>query len=329
MARDIAPQSQVLLDRVDRSIDAANALLRALLDISKLDAGGMVPQRSRFALRPFLADLVESFAPVAAQKGLSLRLAGADAVVETDAGMLRPVLQNFLSNAVRYTSTGGVLVAVRKRGNAVRIDTIYTGSRIPLDKQKIIFREFERLGTSNEAGIGLGLAIVERTATLPGLSVQVASEPGKGSRFRLTLPGAAVGNKLAPPAAQPVRATARAGTILIVEDNAESREATQIFVESRGHRAIACAMFAQALAVPEGYEAGLIDFNLGPGPDGLHLIKMLRLQNGATRFVLVTAVGTAKVTLRAKALAIEILAKPAATAELEAWMAGRVTLAAE
>lgn len=193
LQRDVPDHAKVTLNRVDRSIEAANDLLRALLDISKLDAGGIVPHPTRFSVRRMLEELVESFEPLAAERGLSLRLGACDAVVEVDRILLRSIVQNFMSNAVRYTEKGGILVGVRRRrgdgaDDMARIEVYDTGHGIAPSMQRVIFREFERLGTNNEAGIGLGLAIVERMAPLVHGRIGLRSTLGRGAVFRSNCP---------------------------------------------------------------------------------------------------------------------------------------------
>ena len=176
-----------LIGQIDRSIAAAENLLRTLLDISKLDSGGIVPQAVTFALRPLLAELIDGLTAQAFAKGIGLRLTEGDAVVSSDPVLLRSILQNLIGNAIRYTRSGGVLVGVRHRGANVRIDVIDSGPGIPPDKRAIIFREFERLDTGEDTGVGLGLAIVERTARLLDTPLGLVSRVGRGSRFSVTL----------------------------------------------------------------------------------------------------------------------------------------------
>ncbi|MGL6043231.1 MAG: PAS-domain containing protein, partial [Sandaracinobacteroides sp.] len=172
---DLPPRAQPLLANVDRAIASADELLRALLDISKLDSGGIRPVPVRFQVRALLTELADVFAPIAAEKGLSLRVGRGDFWVDTDRNLLRSVLQNFVSNAVRYTARGGVVIGVRSRGTTLRIEVSDSGAGIAAADQERIFAEFERLGTSGEAGIGLGLAIARRTAALLGAPIDLRS----------------------------------------------------------------------------------------------------------------------------------------------------------
>ncbi|HEY6868952.1 MAG TPA: PAS-domain containing protein, partial [Novosphingobium sp.] len=158
LARDPGTARRDLVERVDRAIVAAENLLRALLDISKLDAGGVQPQCEPVALAPFLRDLADGIRPIAEDKGLVLRLGPLVGTVFTDPGLLRSVLQNFLTNAVRYTHGGGVVLGVRRRGKNLRIDVIDTGVGIAPDRHEEVFGEFTRVGEVEVEGLGLGLA---------------------------------------------------------------------------------------------------------------------------------------------------------------------------
>ncbi|MFA7588707.1 MAG: PAS-domain containing protein, partial [Novosphingobium sp.] len=188
LERDVPDNDRPLVHRVESAIQAAEGLLRALLDISKLDAGGVQPRPEPLALAPFLTDLAESFRLMAQEKGLRLLLGPMPGHVHTDPGLLRSMIQNFLANAVRYCERGGVLVGVRRRGDWLRIDVVDTGVGIAADQVETVFGEFIRLGQVEVEGLGLGLALSERIARLLGGVIEVRSEPGRGSRFSLSLP---------------------------------------------------------------------------------------------------------------------------------------------
>lgn len=188
LARDVPQQARVLLDNITKSIAAADTLLHTLLDISKLDAGGITPDIGVVDVRALLLDLAERFAPEAASKGIQLRIAGAPLVLATDRVLLTSILQNLVSNALRYTPSGGVMIATRRRQGTALIEVYDTGVGIDDEHLHLIFREFERLGTVGEAGIGLGLAIVERVARVLGVTIEVRSKLGRGSRFSVVFP---------------------------------------------------------------------------------------------------------------------------------------------
>lgn len=310
-----------MLSRLDRSIEGANDLLRALLDISKLDAGGVKPQPTRFAVRPMLVDLAESFQPLSAEKGLVLRVGPGDGWVETDRSLLRSIVQNFLSNAIRYTDQGRIIVAVRRRGAAVRIEIWDSGIGIAPDKLALIFREFERLGQGSESGIGLGLAIVERSATLIGGTVAVRSWPGKGSCFAISLPLAEASPVMAVPMTAAVLTPPTGLRLLVVDDDPANRAAMQAALDGMGHDCVVAATEGEALAASGQFDGALVDFALGAARDGIDLIDALRGQSPELAMALVTAERSEAMLARLAERDIPLLAKPLAAAVLEQWIA--------
>jgi PAS domain S-box-containing protein len=312
-----------LVKRIERSIIAAEDLLRALLDISRLDAGGIQPNPEPVALAPFLRDVVEGARPIAAARGLRLAAGRLRGHVHTDPGLLRSVVQNFLSNALRYTTTGGVIVAVRRRGEFWRIDVIDTGVGIPVEQQAVIFGEFTRLGTIEAEGLGLGLAIVERIARLLGGIVEVASQPGRGSRFSLSLPASP-----AVPAATPAIALANASisriwTVLVVDNDPDVVDATTALVTSLGHVALGAADIAAALVIARtaGVDAVLADYQLDHGEDGLALIAALRRLRPGLPAALITAGNAPELVAGAARMAVPVLYKPVAPDQIVAFLA--------
>ncbi|WP_033920996.1 PAS-domain containing protein [Sphingomonas sp. 37zxx] len=309
-----------LVERVDKSIAAAEQLLRALLDISKLDAGGIEPAPQAIDVRPLLHDVVEGFRPLAAEKGLRIRLGAGAGVVDADPVLLRSILQNFVSNAIRYTDSGGVLVGARRRGGGIAIEVIDTGHGIPDDKRAAIFREFERLGTGGEGGIGLGLAIVERTARLIGAEVTLRSQVGRGSAFGIVLPVSR-----AQPAETKPRLPATIGerrySILVVDDDPDIVDAMRALLEADGHRVTSACDAASAVAALGDATLVLVDFHLGDGPDGLATIASLRRARAGLRAALVTADASPVTLAKAHVAGVAVLAKPLAAATLSGWIA--------
>lgn len=326
LRRDVPPEAQPALARVDQSIAAANDLLRALLDISKLDAGGIVPHVQSVALRPMLEELVAGFMPMAVERGVSLRLGAGSATVETDPTLLRSIIQNFLSNAVRYTMRGGIVVGVRRRGGEAVIEVYDTGAGIPETKREAIFREFERLGTVDAPGIGLGLAIVERTAALLGARIGLASVEGRGSRFSVALPladppqGAAPKVPLLPAAGASEFVALR---IMVIDDDPAICEAMAALLTSEGHDVVTLASGEAAFDLKDDFriDAALIDFDLGDGMDGIATARALQARRPELAMALVTAERDGAVLGRARRAGMAILPKPLAAEALELWLA--------
>ena len=319
--RDATDGQRDIVGRVERAITAAEDLLRSLLDISRIDAGGITPEPAAIALSPFLSDLAETTRPMAEAKGLRLDVGPLPGMVESDAGLLRSVIQNFLSNAVRYTARGGVLVGVRRRGAHWRIDVIDTGVGIAESQIDEIFSEFVRLGTVEVEGLGLGLALVRRIVRLIGGRIEVRSAPGKGSRFSLYLPAL---DGIATPAPAALRGEPVAGRrlrVLSIDDDERIVEASGLLIERFGHEAIGAHDVAAALAAAEGIDAALVDYQLGGAENGLDLIDRLRARHPRLPVLLVTAESTPDLRTRAAAMGVDILSKPASPSAIEDFLA--------
>lgn len=256
----VPPRAREALAKAGAALDSVEAILAALLDISRLENGRIAVNLGPVALGPLLARLGDDFAPMALEKGLRFRVRPVSATVVSDPVYLRRILQNLMSNAIRYTPRGGVLVGLRDAGpGAVSVEVVDTGPGIPEEEQENIFREFHRLNARASAseGLGLGLAIVERAAGLLGHPLTLVSQVGRGTRFRLRLSRA----EAAPvpqivAAAPPVRDLVG----LVVAPDAELRQALTHLLEGRG---------AQVLEATDAPEAGALLDELGILPDFL------------------------------------------------------------
>jgi Na+/proline symporter/signal transduction histidine kinase len=178
-----------LSEGVVNSLDNAQSLLSMLLDMTKLDAGVLTPQKAVFPIDEILSSLVQEFGVIAKQKGVTLRYVNTNVMVYSDKNLLRRVLQNLLSNAVRYAPKGSILIGVRRTQNkeqSIKLCVYDTGLGIAAHQQHEIFSEFHQLDNNKGEGIGLGLTIVERICRLLGHQVGLNSVPGKGSCFSVT-----------------------------------------------------------------------------------------------------------------------------------------------
>jgi signal transduction histidine kinase/CheY-like chemotaxis protein len=320
--------------KIDTSLGAVESLLDALLDISKLDAGAFRPEKRPFALQPLFESLATAFAPVAARRGVELVVAPTRAFVSTDPAFLRRILQNLLSNALRYGKTDGrparVLLGCRRAGEDLRIEVKDNGPGIAVDKQEIIFEEFVRLQAEDDApreerGLGLGLAIVERIARMLDLTVELASAPGQGSTFSVTVPrvAAVVAAPVVPPAPQPTPSIEAESFVLCIDNEVQVLEAMATLLGGWGCRVATAASHAEAL--DEVARAGrlpdlvLADLHLDAGPDGLDVVDALRRTwSRAVPAALVTADRDPTLRLRARARQVELLHKPVKPASLRA-----------
>src|SRR4029079_19553099 len=181
-----------LVRNVDASLGAVEDILSTLLDISRLDAGALRPESSVFRIDDLLNALKREFGPAAAERGLTFTVVSSAFAVRSDRKLLRRVLQNLVSNAIKYTRSGHVLMGCRRKGGALRIEVHDTGPGIAEHNQAVIFQEFERLGQDKgaEPGLGLGLSIVERISRMLRHPLRLASKPGQGSCFTITVPTA-------------------------------------------------------------------------------------------------------------------------------------------
>ncbi len=320
--------------KIDASLGAVESLLDALLDISKLDAGAFKPEKRPFALQPLFESLGTAFAPTAARNGVELAIAPTSAFVDTDPAFLRRILQNLLSNALRYGRSEGrparVLLGCRRAGDALRIEVRDNGPGIAADKQAVIFDEFVRLqpedeGPREERGLGLGLAIVERIARMLDLPVALSSAPGRGSTFSVTVPRVAAVEIVpsAAPAPQPMPSIEAESFVLCLDNEARVREAMAALLGGWGCRVETAATEAEALAavarVGRLPDLVLADLHLDEGADGLAAVVALRQAWGHTvPAALVTADRDPTLRLRARARQIELLHKPVKPASLRA-----------
>ena len=179
-----------LVENIDNSLEAIEEILGALLDISRLDAGAMTPSITRFRMGDLMRSLEIEFAPIARAKGLKLTFVPCSLPVESDRALLRRLLQNFISNAIKYTPRGRVLVGCRRHGQSLQIGVYDTGVGIPPQKRGEIFKEFHRLeqGARIARGLGLGLSIVERLARVLNHDIALDANAGGGSVFSVTVP---------------------------------------------------------------------------------------------------------------------------------------------
>jgi CheY-like chemotaxis protein/anti-sigma regulatory factor (Ser/Thr protein kinase) len=297
-------------------------LLRALLDISKLDAGGIVPHPEPVLLAPFLTGLVETCRPGAEARGLELRLGPLPGQIHTDPGLLRSLVQNFLTNAKRYTAHGGIVVGVRRRGDNWRIDVVDTGIGIAPERVDEVFGEFTRLGEVEAEGLGLGLALAKRIARLLGATIEVASRPGRGSRFSLTLPAWSGESPAGVAAVATTPARSAHLDVLVVDDDPRIVEASLALLAALGHSGHAVAGLAGALPFSRRVDAVLADYRLGGGEDGLALIAAMREEMPGLPALLITAEAGTAVRARAAAMGVGVLAKPVSPAAIERFLAG-------
>lgn len=323
-----AAPGRELAANLDISLEAVEEILTALLDISRLDAGAMTAEPSTFRIDDLLGQLRIEFEPMAKERGLELIFAPCSLSVRSDRRMLRRLLQNLISNALKYTPKGRVLVGCRRRAPDLVIEVWDTGLGIPESKQKDVFREFERLAPAAKTapGLGLGLSIVERLSRVMGHRVRLSSQPGKGSVFRVDAPigermlaGALVASgHVSAQDHQPL-----AGMIVLALDN-EPRilDGMRVLLSGWGCDVVAASDVADAerqLATRDlAPHAIIADYHLD-GDDGISAVAQLRRVFGADiPALLVTADRTKDVQELAESNSIGVLNKPLKPAALRA-----------
>jgi signal transduction histidine kinase/CheY-like chemotaxis protein len=319
--------AQVALEKAQNALVSVEGILDALLDISKLESGKAAVSVGSVHLDRLLRTLADEFAPIAAAKGLRLRVVPCSAVVESDPAYLRRILQNLIGNAIRYTAQGRVLVGARRRGEGVRLEVWDTGPGIPEEAQDDIFKEFHRLNARASAsdGMGLGLAIVERACALLGHPLGLRSEVGRGTCFMVQVPLSDAGAAVPPPVERPER---RSGPVaadkiaFVVENDAELRRALGLLLEKWGMTVLEAATGEEALALIE--EIGilpdlfLVDHQLGEGMTGIDFVARVRAAHGPVPARLITANRGWDVRAAATSAGVEVLYKPIDPRALEA-----------
>ncbi len=283
-------RSRQMTAAIGNACDSMNMLLDSLLEVSRLDAGVIEPQFSEAPLADILDQLATEFGPQAAARSLELRVVPASGWVNTDIALLWPILRNLLSNAIRYTPRGRILVGARRRGDKITLEVWDTGIGIAADQQERIFEEFHQLGNperDRNQGLGLGLAIVRRLAKLLDHPLELRSEPGRGTVFRLTLPltGEPALAEAGGDGATPAPPDMAGMLAVLVEDDSEVREATKFMLERWRCTVIAADTAADAAAqVSDGGRIPdfiLADLRLRGSDTGVQAIEALREAVGA------------------------------------------------
>jgi Na+/proline symporter/signal transduction histidine kinase len=328
-----------LVGNIDASLDAVEEIFGALLDISRLDTGAMKPEIVSFRMDELLRQLEVEFTPLAQERGLRLQFVPCSLAVESDRRLLRRLLQNLVSNAIKYTPRGRVLVGCRRRKRRLRIDVYDTGLGIPSSKKRAIFQEFHRLdqGAKVARGLGLGLSIVERIARVLDYKIGVVSTVGRGSHFSVEAPlSAAVPVRQHQRVAREVDRVQLSGmTVLCIDNDLTILDGMETLLGGWGCRvfkapdlATAIAVAAEAKISPDGL---LVDYHLDDG-NGITAIKELRRRFGANlTAILITADRSPQVREESRVNGIQLLNKPVKPAALRAlltqWRMQRVVAA--
>ena len=298
--RRLSPPNRELVRHALSALDSVDDLLTALLDVAKLDAGVVPAARCSFALADVLKPVAEEYRMIAARRRLRLRVFAGDVVVQTDPKLLSRVLRNLISNALRYSTRGGVLIGHLRHAEGVLVGVWDTGIGIAAEQQEEIFEEFRRLPPghdSTDRGAGLGLSIVRRISRMLGHRLVVRSTPGRGSFFGVVLPisdAPAVGlrrpSSLPEPSGGP--SSLRGRTVQLIDDEPHIVEGLGVLLGGWGMKIRGARSAAEALQSADAATAPeliIADFHLENGMTGLDAIATLRRRWGDVPAVVATA----------------------------------------
>ncbi len=313
------PGTTDLVSRADRAIQSADGLLKGLLDISRLDHGNVKTKPQTIVLGPLLEDLADEAQPMAERAGLTLRVAPTSLSVFADPDFLQSILRNFLSNARRYTRSGGVLIGARRRSGQARIEVWDTGPGIPEEKRLLMFEEFQRLEDVDNSGVrgaGLGLSVAHRLAGFMQADIGVTSHVGKGSCFHVTVPLSreTVVRKRPVHQFRPTTVDLPKLRVLCVDDEKTILEAMQSLLRKWHCEVHVASSLRDALQMVEDkgrFDVLLADLELQDGETGFDVISVIRARlSHSGNVALLTAKAGASVELQAAERSIEVIRKP-------------------
>jgi two-component system, chemotaxis family, CheB/CheR fusion protein len=270
--------------RIEEAVTAMSVMLNSLLNINQLEVGVIHPEFADFPINDLLDRMTTEFAYQMESHGLEWRVIPSRLAVRSDPRLLEQMLRNLLSNAMKYTRKGGVLLGCRRRGDKLRIETWDTGLGIPQEQLPAIFQEFHQIDNPSREpsqGLGLGLAIVQRLGDLLGHTVDVRSRRGSGSVFSIEVAIVPQGKSLSPTIErEPVAIAAPGGRVLIIEDHPALRGSLEALMRADGYRTVAVADGDEAIEYAMGADAWpdivIVDFNLPRGLTGPEVMARLR-----------------------------------------------------
>jgi len=303
------PLALEMVEGQQHSLDAMTNLLNSLLDISRLDAGAVKPEFEDFPIQRLIDRLSAEFSRQAKQKGLSFTADSCHTLVRSDSSLLAEIIENFVSNAIRYTEKGSVMLSCREQNDNLWIDVSDSGIGIAADQFEEIFLEFNQIKTpgTDKEGFGLGLAIVKRLADLLGHEIKVESDPGNGSTFSLRLPmsrqktsqqqdeeSSTAGESLPPVG----------GLIILIEDDVKVANAWGLLLEAEGFRVATAASALEARAVAKHLEQApeliISDFHLLDGSTGVEAVAAIRKEFDSNIPAFIVSGDTSKVVQEAR-----------------------------
>jgi len=319
---------KVIIEKQQKSLDSMAKLLNALLDISKLEAGIVKPDISDCMVQEIFEDLRAEFAEQAEAKGLKLIIERCTDAARSDARLLTQILENFLSNAIRYTYKGSIRLRCLHQEMFIRLEVLDTGLGISPDEIGDIFDEFHQAdtGATRPEGLGLGLSIVKRTAELLGCELDVASKPGEGSVFSVIVPQGLMVKAPTKEAERDSGLELATGLILVVDDEAAVLDATSMLLKIEGFEVITAASEHEAIELVSRRTPDLLvtDYHLRGGSTGVDVIQSVR-DRCATEVPVVLVSGDTSDAIVLKGLSeTSFLTKPVDTDKLLSEIRNRI-----
>jgi protein-histidine pros-kinase len=318
-------RAREMIDHQEHSLTAMTNLLNSLLDISRLDAGVVTPEFEEFPMQRLIDRLSAEFGRQASHKGLEFSSEPCAIMVRSDPNLLSEIIQNLVSNAIRYTDKGSVKMVCDCSGDMCRLEVVDTGIGIEEDQLEAIFKEFHQTKTpgSSTEGFGLGLAIVRRLADLLEHDIGVESQPGKGSTFRVQVPIVAAAQH--PHGEDQVvhasEESAGAGTIILIEDDVNVANAWGMLLESEGYRVATAKSATEANAIIDHLDTVpsllISDFHLLDGSTGVEAVQGIREFYGVNIPAFIVSGDTSKVVKEARPVDnCTLMSKPVNTGRL-------------
>lgn len=323
------PKVRRVVDQIKASVQSLQSLFNALLDISQLDAGVMKAEKFDFSLQPLFENLANDYDAQAKQKGLKIVWPNCSFTVNTDPMLFEQILRNYISNAIRYTDRGEVRISCVLDEESVIISVIDTGIGIPVKDQKVIFEEFHQLTNperDRSKGLGLGLAIVQRTASLLEHSIDIVSKPGEGSTFSINLDKAIIDESTVVAISDVMNKINRDSIFMVViDDEASVREGTQSLLQLWGCDVITAADKQGALTQirqqnrsPDGIIA---DYRLRENHTGVEVIRAIHAEFSKDIPALIVTGDIAAEHLReVNSSGFQVLHKPVAPVKLRTFL---------
>ena len=314
--------------RIRDSADSLTAMFDELLDLSRLESGAVEARLTEFPLGPLIDQLVAELEADATGDGIGLRRVATSAVVRTDPMLFRRILQNLLVNALRHTERGRVLIGCRRRGGELRVEVWDTGPGIPENKRSEVFREFTQLDQKRRSeGLGLGLAIVERLTRLLGCRVELESEVGRGSVFRIWVPLCSPRSNTRPSVSSaPVVGGMASRMVVVIDEDLQILESMRVLLEAWGCDLVLARTAQDALEglAQRGRTPDVIiaDYSLDEGETGVDAIEEIRRACGErVPAFIITGETDRDVLERVRLAGLAHLTKPIPPARLRAALA--------